>query len=215
MSLAAELHQRSPSRAFACPVELVVKVVVAGTVEAAVEATDARWPSVSQALARASAGQASPYSRVHFISYIAGLIPMLAIHPARWRAAKTVSKVSRLTTLGRRITYNMIIWCAGNASWPSSLCSAIEAVTPTASQPDSWHRSRAGPKKAGSELPEKVRAFNRATRAIDAHTMSTAGAPSRPQSSAVQLSGLRTLATTWSKLPSRLSLHARTLCGLS
>eukprot|EP00964_Phaeocystis_antarctica_P066006 scaffold39862_cov66-Phaeocystis_antarctica.AAC.4 len=37
--------------------------------------------------------------------------------------------------------------------------------------------------------------------------MSTAGVPSRPQSSALQLSGLRTLATTWSKLPSRLSLH--------
>lgn len=79
MSLAAELHQRSPSRAFACPVEPVVKVVVAGTVEAAVEATDARWPSVGQALARASAGQASPYSRVHFILYIARLIPMLAM----------------------------------------------------------------------------------------------------------------------------------------
>eukprot|EP00964_Phaeocystis_antarctica_P009459 scaffold5127_cov64-Phaeocystis_antarctica.AAC.17 len=54
MSLAAELHQRSPSRAFACPVELVVEVVVAGTVEAAVEATDARRPSVGQALPRAS-----------------------------------------------------------------------------------------------------------------------------------------------------------------
>ena len=48
----------------------------------------------------------------------------------------------------------------------------------------------------------------KATRANDGHTMSTAGVPSRPQSSALQLSGLRTLATTWSKLPSRLSLHS-------
>ena len=41
-----------------------------------------------------------------------------------------------------------------------------------------------------------------------------AAASSRPESSAVQLSGLRTLATSWSKLPSRASarhvLHAHT-----
>ena len=58
-SLTAELHQGSPSRAFACAGEHGVEVIVAGTVEADVEATDAsaRWPSVAvgQALDRASA----------------------------------------------------------------------------------------------------------------------------------------------------------------
>ena len=81
---------------------------------------------------------------------------------------------------------------------------------PTASQPISKSARLAA--IAATGRPKKGKKFAnprlRATRANDGHTMSTAGVPSRPQSSALQLSGLRTLATTWSKLPSRLSLHS-------